>query len=163
MKKVKNSLMAILMIFGMTFLMAGCGNSSKSAQSSSKSETTSSKVVKKKNATKAKKDSTSSAKSKTSSSKADSESSSSSAVVDNESQSSSSSSSSSSVQSSSNIQLGLNDVATWTDSNGVVHNVDSDGMDRQVKNGQTTYADWSGPLPSNAQVVTSSSSSSASN
>ena len=52
MKKVKNSLMAILMIFGMTFLMAGCGNSSKSAQSSSKSETTSSKVVKKKNATK---------------------------------------------------------------------------------------------------------------
>lgn len=162
MKKVKNSLMAILMIFGMTFLMAGCGNSSKSAQSSSKSETTSSKVVKKKNATKAKKAATSSAKSKTSSSKADSESSSS-AVVDNESQSSSSSSSSSSVQSSSNIQLGLNDVATWTDSNGVVHNVDSDGMDRQVKNGQTTYADWSGPLPSNAQVVTSSSSSSASN
>lgn len=161
MKKVKNSLMAILMIFGMTFLMAGCGNSSKSAKSSSKSETTSSKVVKKKNATKAKKASTSSAKSKTSSSKADSESSSSSAVVDNESQSTSSSTSSSAQ--SSNIQLGLNDVATWTDNNGVVHNVDSDGMDRQVKNGQTTYADWSGPLPSNAQVVTSSSSSSASN
>ncbi|WP_080890458.1 hypothetical protein [Limosilactobacillus mucosae] len=161
MKKVKNSLMAILMIFSMTFLMAGCGNSSKSAQSSSKSETTSSKVVKKKNATKAKKVSTSSSKSKTSSSKAESEYSSSSAVVDNESQSSNSSSSS--AQSSSNIQLGLNDVATWTDSNGVVHNVDSDGMDRQVKNGQTTYADWSGPLPSNAQVVTSSSSSSVSN
>ena len=161
MKKVKNSLMAIFMIFGMTFLMAGCGNSSKSTQSSSKSETTSSKVVKKKNATKAKKASTSSAKSKTSSSKADNESSSSSAVVDNESQSTSSSTSSSAQ--SSNIQLGLNDVATWTDSNGVVHNVDSDGMDRQVKNGQTTYADWSGPLPSNAQVVTSSSSSSASN
>ncbi len=161
MKKVKNSLMAILMIFGMTFLMAGCGNSSKSAKSSSKSETTSSKVVKKKNATKAKKASTSSAKSKTSSSKADSESSSSSAVVDNESQSTSGSTSSSAQ--SSNIQLGLNDVATWTDSNGVVHNVDSDGMDRQIKNGQTTYADWSGPLPSNAQVVSSSSSSSTSN
>ena len=163
MKKVKNSLMAILMIFSMTFLMAGCGNSSKSAQSSSKSETTSSKVVKKKNATKAKKVSSSSSKSKTSSSKAESESeySSSSAVVDNESQSSNSSSSS--AQSSSNIQLGLNDVATWTDSNGIVHNVDSDGMDRQVKNGQTTYADWSGPLTSNAQVVTSSSSSSVNN
>ncbi|WP_420214452.1 hypothetical protein ACOBMG_08060 [Limosilactobacillus mucosae] len=158
MKKVKNSLMAIFMIFGMTFFMAGCGNSSKSSQSSPKSETTSSKVVKKKSATKAKKVSSSSSKSKTSSSKADNESSSSSAVVTDESQSNSSS-----AQSSSNIQLGLNDVATWTDSNGVVHNVDSDGMDRQIKNGQTTYADWSGPLPSNAQVVSSSNSSSTSN
>lgn len=162
MKKVKNSLMAIFMIFSMTFLMAGCGNSSKSSQNSSKNETTSSKVVKKKNATKAKKISSSSSKSKTSSSKANSESSSSSAVVADGSQSNSSSTSSS-AQSSSNIQLGLNDVATWTDSNGVVHNVDSDGMDRQVKNGQTTYADWSGPLPSNAQVVSSSGSSSTSN
>lgn len=160
MKKVKNSLMAIFMIFSMTFLMAGCGNSSKSSQSSSKSETTSSKVVKKKNATKAKKVSNSSSKSKTLSSKAISESSSS-AVVDKENQGTSSSTSSSAQ--SSNIQLGLNDVATWTDSNGIVHNVDSDGMDRQVKNGQTTYADWSGPLPNNAQVVSSSGSSSISN
>ena len=161
MKKVKNSLMAIFMIFGMTFLMAGCGNSSKSARNTTKSEATSSKVVKKKNATKAKKISNSSSKNKISSSKTDSESFNSSAVADRESQSTSSSTSNSAQ--SSNIQLGLNDVATWTDSNGVVHNVDSDGMDRQIKNGQTTYADWSGPLPSNAQVVSSSSSSSTSN
>ena len=55
----------------------------------------------------------------------------------------------------SNVQLGLGDVAVWTDEYGVVHHVDSDGMDRMTIPGsdQVKYQDWSGYLPSNAQVV----------
>ena len=65
------------------------------------------------------------------------------------------SSTSSSSQSSSQKQLGLNDVAVWTDENGITHHVDSDGMDRQTSPNQSgvTYKDWSGSLPSNAQIV----------
>lgn len=53
-----------------------------------------------------------------------------------------------------NIQLGLGDVATWTDAKGVTHHVDSDGMDRYTTKGnnQVQYQDWSGQLPSNAVV-----------
>ncbi|MDO4902901.1 MAG: hypothetical protein Q3959_01420 [Limosilactobacillus sp.] len=67
----------------------------------------------------------------------------------------SSSSSSSNDSSSSELQLGLGDVAVWTDNNGVTHHVDSDGMDRQTLGNQsgTHYQDWSGSLPSNAQVI----------
>ena len=63
--------------------------------------------------------------------------------------------SSSKANQSSEIQLGLSDVAVWTDENGITHHVDSDGMDRQTTNGsdQITYNDWSGSLPSNAKVV----------
>lgn len=63
--------------------------------------------------------------------------------------------SSSSQESSSQKQLGLNDVAVWTDENGITHHVDSDGMDRQTSPNQSgvTYKDWSGSLPSNAQIV----------
>lgn len=52
-------------------------------------------------------------------------------------------------------QLGLNDVAVWTDSTGVTHHVNSDGIDRQTISGssQVNYNDWSGSLPSNAQIV----------
>ncbi|EEW52614.1 hypothetical protein [Limosilactobacillus antri] len=62
--------------------------------------------------------------------------------------------SSSSVKENQNIQLGLGDVATWTDAKGVTHHVDSDGMDRYTAKGssQVQYQDWSGQLPSNAIV-----------
>ncbi|WP_235857979.1 hypothetical protein [[Lactobacillus] timonensis] len=51
------------------------------------------------------------------------------------------------------VQLGLGDVAVWTE-NGVTHHVDSDGMDRQTTNGSSTihYSDWSGQLPQGVQV-----------
>lgn len=53
------------------------------------------------------------------------------------------------------IQLGLGDIAIWTDQYGIVHHVDSDGMDRQTIPGsvQIHYEDWSGVLPDNAQVI----------
>lgn len=62
--------------------------------------------------------------------------------------------SSSSVKENQNIQLGLGDVASWTDDKGVTHHVDSDGMDRYTAKGssQVQYQDWSGQLPSNAVV-----------
>ncbi len=58
------------------------------------------------------------------------------------------------VQHNNSIQLGLGDVATWTDQYGITHHVDSDGMDRQTIPGsiEVHYQDWSGPLPDNAQV-----------
>ena len=51
------------------------------------------------------------------------------------------------------VQLGLGDVAVWTE-NGVTHHVDSDGMDCQTTNGSSTihYSDWSGQLPQGVQV-----------
>lgn len=57
-------------------------------------------------------------------------------------------------QSSQEIQLGLGDVASWTDDKGITHHVDSDGMDRQTISGsdQIHYQDWSGKLPQNATV-----------
>ncbi|KRL26197.1 hypothetical protein FD27_GL001335 [Limosilactobacillus frumenti DSM 13145] len=63
-------------------------------------------------------------------------------------------------QQSSSIQLGLGDIAVWTDQYGVVHHVDSDGMDRMTIPGsdQVKYQDWSGPLPANAQIVSSTHS-----
>lgn len=63
-------------------------------------------------------------------------------------------SSSSSVKEQKSVQLGLGDVATWTDSEGVTHNVDSDGMDRYTTKGssQVQYKDWSGALPSGVTV-----------
>lgn len=52
------------------------------------------------------------------------------------------------------IQLGLGDVASWTDSQGTTHHVDSDGMDRYTTKGsqEVQYQDWSGSLPQNATV-----------
>lgn len=52
------------------------------------------------------------------------------------------------------IQLGLGDIASWTDDKGITHHVDSDGMDRQTINDsdQINYQDWSGKLPQNAVV-----------
>lgn len=155
MKQFKKSIVAALMMAAMLFFVAGCGNSKQAADSSD--GTTSSKVVKK--SVKADKKAT---KESTKDSKADKESSESAASSSANSQATSNSESSSSSSSAvdSSRQLGLADVATWTDENGVTHHVDSDGMDRQTKNGQTTYADWSGPLPSNATIIRGSTSSS---
>lgn len=51
-------------------------------------------------------------------------------------------------------QLGLNDTATWSDPDGTMHHVNSDGLDTiTTLTGQTTYQDWFGPLPTNAQIV----------
>lgn len=52
------------------------------------------------------------------------------------------------------IQLGLGEVASWTDSQGTTHHVDSDGMDRYTTKGsqEVQYQDWSGSLPQNAIV-----------
>ena len=58
------------------------------------------------------------------------------------------------IQHNNGIQLDLGDVATWTDQYGITHHVDSDGMDRQTIPGsmEVHYQDWSGPLPSEAEV-----------
>ena len=156
MKQFKKSIVAAIMMAAMLFFVAGCGNSKQAADSSD--STTSSKVVKK--SVKADKKAN---KESTKDSKADKESSESAATsnsANSQATSNSESSSSSSSAVDSSRQLGLADVATWTDENGVTHHVDSDGMDRQTKNGQTTYADWSGPLPSNATIIRGSSSTS---
>lgn len=51
-------------------------------------------------------------------------------------------------------QLGLNDTATWSDPDGTIHHVNFDGLDTITNlTGQTTYQDWFGPLPANAQIV----------
>ena len=129
----------------LAFGLAGCGSNHDSSKSStSKDKVT--KVVKKSS----NKDKSSHKKSSQSESDENSNSANSNATT-NDSESSTSSSS----QSSSQKQLGLNDVAVWTDENGITHHVDSDGMDRQTSPNQSgvTYKDWSGSLPSNAQIV----------
>lgn len=51
-------------------------------------------------------------------------------------------------------QLGLNDTATWSDPDGTIHHVNSDGLDTiTTLTGQTTYQDWVGPLPANTQII----------
>ena len=51
-------------------------------------------------------------------------------------------------------QLGLNDTATWSDPDGTIHHVNSDGLDTiTTPTGQTTYQDWFGQLPANAQII----------
>lgn len=51
-------------------------------------------------------------------------------------------------------QLGLNDTATWSDPDGTIHHVNSDGLDTiTTPTGQTTYQDWFGQLPANAQIM----------
>lgn len=51
-------------------------------------------------------------------------------------------------------QLSLNDTATWSDPDGTIHHVNSDGLDTiTTLTGQTIYQDWVGPLPANAQIV----------
>ena len=134
MKKLQRLVFSGLLVLTLAFGLAGCGSNHDSSKSStSKDKVT--KVVKK----------SSQSESDENSNSANSN------ATTNDSESSTSSSS----QSSSQKQLGLNDVAVWTDENGITHHVDSDGMDRQTSPNQSgvTYKDWSGSLPSNAQIV----------
>lgn len=148
MKKIFTKVFSIL---GITLLMASvtaCGN--KQADQSKNSSVKTSKVKKSKN--KVNKNLNNKKNKKSSSSQENQDSS------DSSTQSSISKKNSSSLEkenSQEEIQLGLGDVATWTDENGITHHVDSDGMDRQTTSGssQVTYKDWSGSLPSNAQVI----------
>ena len=145
MKKLQRLVFSGLLVLTLAFGLAGCGSNHDSSKSStSKDKVT--KVVKKSS----NKDKSSHKKGSQSESDENSNSANSNATT-NDSESSTSSSS----QSSSQKQLGLNDVAVWTDENGITHHVDSDGMDRQTSPNQSgvTYKDWSGSLPSNAQIV----------
>ena len=147
MKKLHRLVCSGLLVLTLAFGLAGCGSNHDSSKSStSKDKVT--KVVKHKSSSK---DKQSSKKSSQSESDENSTSANSNATTND----SKSSTSSSSQESSSQKQLGLNDVAVWTDENGVTHHVDSDGMDRQTSPNQSgvTYKDWSGSLPSNAQIV----------
>lgn len=147
MKKLQRLVCSGLLVLTLAFGLAGCGSNHDSSKSStSKDKVT--KVVKHKSSSK---DKQSSKKSSQSESDENSTSANSNATTND----SKSSTYSSSQESSSQKQLGLNDVAVWTDENGVTHHVDSDGMDRQTSPNQSgvTYKDWSGSLPSNAQIV----------
>ncbi|MFO9711842.1 hypothetical protein R9X48_14835 (plasmid) [Lacticaseibacillus rhamnosus] len=146
MKKLQRLVFSGLLVLTLAFGLAGCGSNHDSSKSStSKDKVT--KVVKKSS----NKDKQSSHKKSSQSEDENSNSANSNATTNN----SESSTSSSSQESSSQKQLGLNDVAVWTDENGITHHVDSDGMDRQTSPNQSgvTYKDWSGSLPSNAQIV----------
>ena len=132
MKKLQRSVFSGLLVLTLGFGLAGCGAKHESAKSTNSSKDKVAKV------TKVKKSSSNEKKKQASSKK----------NINNTSQSNNTSS-------SSQKQLGLTDVAVWTDENGVTHHVDSDGMDRQTTAGSSsiTYKDWSGSLPSNAQIV----------
>ena len=146
MKKFSRLFLSGMLVTILGFGLAGCGSQKNSKDTSSSSHTKTEKVTKK--ATKkTSKNSKQNSTKKTSST-------SSSASVTSSSQSSSSTANSN-VNNNSQKQLGLNDVAVWTDQYGVTHHVDSDGMDRQTTSGNSkiTYQDWSGSLPSNAQVI----------
>lgn len=146
MKKFSRLFLSGILVTILGFGLAGCGSQKNSKDTASSSHTKTEKVTKK--ATKkTSKNSKQNSTKKTSST-------SSSASVTSSSQSSSSTDNSN-VNNNSQKQLGLNDVAVWTDQYGVTHHVDSDGMDRQTIAGssQTNYQDWSGSLPSNAQIV----------
>ena len=146
MKKFSRLFLSGMLVTILGFGLAGCGSQKNSKDTASSSHTKTEKVTKK--ATKkTSKNSKQNSTKKTSST-------SSSASVTSSSQSSSSTANSN-VNNNSQKQLGLNDVAVWTDQYGVTHHVDSDGMDRQTIAGssQTNYQDWSRSLPSNAQIV----------
>ena len=147
--KIKRLLLSSSVLLMTTLGLAGCASSTnKSASESSSSKVKTSKVTK---SDKAKKESSSTKiNAKKNSSKVSDKD-----VTKIDSNFSQGATSSSKANQSSEIQLGLSDVAVWTDENGITHHVDSDGMDRQTPNGsdQITYNDWSGSLPSNAKVV----------
>ena len=146
MKKFSRLFLSGMLVTILGFGLAGCGSQKDSKDTASSSHTKTEKVTKK-TTKKTSKNSKQNSTKKTSST-------SSSASVTSSSQSSSSTANSN-VNNNSQKQLGLNDVAVWTDKYGVTHHVDSDGMDRQTIAGssQTNYQDWSGSLPSNAQIV----------
>lgn len=147
MKKFNRLFFSGMLITVLTFGLAGCGSQKDSKDASSSSHTKTEKVTKRvKNTNKNSK--------QNSAKKARSANSNSASATSSQSNSSTTNSSSESNVNSQK-QLGLNDVAVWTDQYGVTHHVDSDGMDRQTISGssQINYQDWSGSLPSNAQIV----------
>lgn len=152
MKKVQRSVASGLLVLALAFGLTGCGSN----HHSSKSATSKDKVTK---VSKQKKTTASSSKKKQSSKKNSSSDNDNSQTSANSNSSVTNSTSSKKNSTSSSVnsqkQLGLGDVATWTDENGVTHHVDSDGMDRQTSPNQQgiTYRDWSGSLPSNAQII----------
>lgn len=148
MKKFSRLFLSGMLVTILGFGLAGCGSQKNSKDTASSSHTKTEKVTKK--ATKK-----TSKNSKQNSTKKTSSTSSSASVTSSSQSSSSTANSNSNVNNNSQKQLGLNDVAVWTDQYGVTHHVDSDGMDRQTIAGssQTNYQDWSGSLPSNAQIV----------
>lgn len=151
MKKLQRSVFSGLLVLTLGFGLAGCGAKHESAKSTNSSKDKVAKVTKvKKSSSNEKKKQASSKKNINNTSQSNNTSSNS--AITNQKQSTNSSDSTSS---SSQKQLGLTDVAVWTDENGVTHHVDSDGMDRQTTAGSSsiTYKDWSGSLPSNAQIV----------
>ena len=151
MKKLQRSVFSGLLVLTLGFGLAGCGAKHESAKSTNSSKDKVAKVTKvKKSSSNEKKKQASSKKNINNTSQSNNTSSNS--AITNQKQNTNSSDSTSS---SSQKQLGLTDVAVWTDENGVTHHVDSDGMDRQTTAGSSsiTYKDWSGSLPSNAQIV----------
>ena len=151
MKKLQRSVFSGLLVLTLGFGLAGCGAKHESAKSTNSSKDKVAKVTKvKKSSSNEKKKQASSKKNINNTSQSNNTSSNS--AITNQKQSTNSSDSTSS---SSQKQLGLTDVAVWTDENGVTHHVDSDGVDRQTTAGSSsiTYKDWSGSLPSNAQIV----------
>lgn len=54
-----------------------------------------------------------------------------------------------------NNQVGLNQLAIWTDNAGMIHHVNSDGLDTiyNPKTHETAYLDFEGSLPENAEIV----------
>lgn len=158
MKKIQHAAFSGILLLALSLGLAGCGNSQSSAKSSSSSTDKVAKVTKAKKSTKASssatkasdKDGADGSTNETSNTDANNNSANSTAPT-NKAQSSSTQK----YKAASTKQLGLSDVAVWTDSKGITHHVDSDGMDRQTSNGQsgTTYQDWSGPLPDSAQII----------
>ncbi|MBB1063146.1 hypothetical protein [Limosilactobacillus fastidiosus] len=154
MKKVQRSVASGLLVIALSLGLAGCGsNHHPSKSTTSKDKVT--KVSKQKRNSSVKKQSSK----KDNDSSTDSNDSQLNSSTNSNSNATSNktykNSSSSSTNSNSQKQLGLSDVAVWTDESGVTHHVDSDGMDRQTTSGSSsiTYKDWSGSLPSNAQII----------
>lgn len=163
-KKLLNSSLVVLLALG----LGGCATNSATTTHKTH-EASSAKVVKQSSHKKAESKSTSEQSSATSTSKNSTSTKSANAAATAKSSSTSTSTSnannnvtapakaasqSSTVKQNQEKQLGLGDVATWTDSEGVTHHVDSDGMDRYTAKGssQVQYQDFSGSLPSDAVI-----------
>lgn len=148
---MKKNLTRLISLFSIALLivgLAGCG-SKQSENTKSESSVKTTKVKKEKSSSSNSKKKNNSSISNSTTSQTSKNTSQGSASI------SSNTSSSSNSNTSQEVQLGLGDVAVWTDSKGITHHVDSDGMDRQTTSGNSkiTYQDWSGSLPSNAQVI----------
>lgn len=146
MKKFQRVIISGILFISLSLSLTGCGSKNSNHDSSSSTNNRTEKAIK----NSSKKSSSKSSSSNSNSSSVNNSTSSTTSTIDNN-----SSSNSSQASTSSQKQLGLADVAVWTDENGITHHVDSDGMDRQTISGssQVNYQDWSGSLPRNAQII----------